>query len=333
MILFIKRLLFFCSFCLFASLIVGKFIGTFIYRNIYSNECAFLGEEIKTVFIGDSHAMCAFNDSIIPHSFNASRNSESYFQTYNKLNWILNANPQVKLIVLSYSPHNISLEQNKLILYGDRYYPLLDSYSRAIIKDADAYGLVPKGNEIHAILNRLKHILVYSFLEFKWNWGFPLNINTYWDYLHEPSTSGKKLYLHPVFTQRYYSIHSNLDSVTTGTALFRHFGTNTLDCKESRIMADYLEKICNLCKVNHVNLLLVNTPLHKSYSGSIPSFIFDRYSALIDSIEANNPYIDYIDLSNYNFPDSDFGDADHLNFYGSQKFSQFFNSSALNAYK
>jgi hypothetical protein len=318
---FIRRIVKFQILFLPILLLFGFGYNKLISGQIYSKKSIHLDSLKCKVFLGDSHAMCAFNDSIIPNSFNASRNSESYFQTYNKLNWMLSANPQLKVVILSYSPHNISKEQDKLILYGDRYFPLLDNLSRGIIYEAPKLGLLKGTNFYSRSYSILRHKGIYWFLSLKWDWGFPGNINDYWDYLAAPIGSNNKLYLHPVFSPRYTSIHTNLNYQTTQNALIRHFGKIVVASSESKIMISYLKKICALCQKNKVSLILINTPLHNSYRNSIPKQLLSRHRELADSLIANFNYVSYYDYSNLNLPDNYYGDGDHLNYAGNKKFS------------
>ena len=294
---------------------------------MYSIESGLLGSQVSTVFLGDSHAMCAFNDSIIPNSFNTIRNSESYFQTYYKLKWILNANPQINNVILSYSPHNISIKQNEIILYGNRYYPLFDEQAKGMILNADEYNLLSLDDkcDLSILKEKFKHLAICNFLEFKWTWGFPVNMNEYWDYLGERQKSSKKLYLHPLFTTRYTSNQSNLNIQTIQTALNRHFYSDT-NVLSSDIMIHSLIKMGELCEKNQVILLLVGTPLHKSYKNAIPSDILAIYYSLADSLTRGNNFITFSDFSDMEFQEKEYGDGDHLNYTGNKNFSKLFST-------
>ena len=225
---FIKGgIIFLVSLILFI-LALGKVMNIFVNDTCYCKEAISLPKDKNIVFLGDSHAMCTFNDSIIPHSFNASRNSESYFQTYQKLKIILEANPRIRTVVLSYSPHNLSDQSNGLILYGQIYYPLLDKESKDLMRKAGKYGILP-GYEVNnfSIKNKfslIRHQLILGFISFKYGWGLPFNLDPYLDFLMTSKDNPGRLYQHPLFTLPYKSIHSNLDNETISNAITRHFG-------------------------------------------------------------------------------------------------------------
>jgi hypothetical protein len=140
---FLKWLLFFSVSLVLFILFSGKLYSVLVYPRIYSENVFKLPAEKTLLFFGDSHAMCAFNDRVIPHSFNAARNSESYFQTFQKMRMLLAANPQIRTVALSYSPHDLAAQYDALILYGEIYYPLLDPESKDLMTNAGNYGLVP----------------------------------------------------------------------------------------------------------------------------------------------------------------------------------------------
>ena len=324
---FNKRIVLFLLLFIPVSLISGLLYNYLITSRIYNKEAAQLPQSTETIFMGDSHAMCAFNDSIIPNSFNASRNSESYFQTFNKLNWILNSNPQIRTVVMSYSPHNISIGQNEIILYGDRYFPILDKRSKEIILKAKTLGLISYNhNRYINWLYDLKHLLMFYFLELKWNWGIPVNMNENWKYITEPKKSDAKMYLHPLFTTRYTSDHSNLNDRNTQATLNGHFYTGG-NSDWSDIMVSYLIKIGELCASNKATLLLVSTPLHNSYKRAIPQDILSRYYLLADSLTTLYNFIVFADYSDLEFQDKLYGDGDHLNYSGNKIFSESFSKN------
>ena len=84
--------------------------------------------------LGDSHSKYAVNDSILFNSANFSQDADSYFYTYYKLKYFLEANPQIDTVFVSFSRHNLhkSIEKRWLLSPEhlatriDLYLPLLE---------------------------------------------------------------------------------------------------------------------------------------------------------------------------------------------------------------
>jgi len=67
-----------------------------------------LGVNINTLIVGDSHAETSFDDKVILNSRNIAFHAEHYLFTYFKVKRIIEANPQIEKVILSYGPHNLS---------------------------------------------------------------------------------------------------------------------------------------------------------------------------------------------------------------------------------
>lgn len=307
-------------------LFVGFFQLRVLHHFVYSDEALKLSPYKKILFIGDSHAMSAFNDSLIPNSFNASRNSESLFQTYNKLEALLKANPQITTVVLSFSPHNVAKQADEGILYGDRYWPVLNSDSRRFIANALNNKLLPAntGGGVRAYAQQLKHYLIVSYLTIKWNWGLPQSLNNYMDYFLEAKNNSAKIYYSPIFTLPYKSTHSNLDDNTIKKTIHRHYGTQ---CDTTTVFSiNYFWKIIETCEKQDLKLVLVNTPQHQKYRSQIPEYNLKVYNHLVSAIQSNVHYLDFSDLP---LADKYYGDGDHLNYNGNIIFSDIIAASIL----
>lgn len=303
----------------------------FLYVNTYLKEVnsgrAFkLPDSIKTVFFGDSHALTSFNPKIIPLSFNASKNSESYFQTYYKIVSILNSNPQIKNVVLTYSYHNIAITQNENVLYGDIYYILLDNEGKNIIRSAgDGQLLKFKYGSSENYLGNLKiylsHFAISNLLLLKYDIGLPIDAIKYMDFYVTILKRNPQLYLHPLFEEIYKSTNSNLELSVISNSINRHFYYNN-DVNSSDIMIKSLFKTADLCRAKNINLILINTPLHSSYKSMVPEYYLKLHNSVLDNLVAKYDNILYYDFSTVNYNDSLFGDGDHLNAFGMQRFSE-----------
>lgn len=302
-----------------------------LYLNIYLEENyeedAFtLPDSIKTVFIGDSHALTAFNTEFIPKSFNASKNSEGYFATYYKLGAILNANPKIENVVLTYSYHNISITQNANVLYGDVYYYLYDEKGRYIIQSSGKGELIEfrygsSESYLKSLISNLSHFSISTFLWVKYEIGLPVGANKYINFAISRFGNDPKLNLHPIFQETYKSTKSNLDTNLIINSIERDFYYRN-EVNSSDIMIESLFRMAELCNIRRVNLVLINTPLHPLYKSKIPGYYFQLHNSIIDSLKNKYDNIQYYNFTTVNYPDSLFGDGDHLNYYGMKIFSK-----------
>src|SRR3989344_6772273 len=79
-------------------------------RAIYRTELEFrqYKENIKILFLGDSHPAYAFNPDAINNSFNYATTAENYARVYFKLRKILNEENSIDIIVLPLEPESLS---------------------------------------------------------------------------------------------------------------------------------------------------------------------------------------------------------------------------------
>ena len=320
-----RVILFLIAFALLFILTGFLFVRTYL-KEVNSVEAFKLPNSTETVFFGDSHALTSFNPEIIPLSFNASKNSESYFQTYYKFVSILNSNPQIKNVVLSYSYHNISIAGNQNVLYGDKYYFLLDEIGKKTIHTARngqllkfRYGTTY--NCIKQLHANLSHFAISNFLWLKYDIGLPVDANKYTEFFVTLLENDPQLKLHPIFEDIYKSTHSNLVASVINKAIERHFYYRN-EISASEIMIEYLFKMAELCHTNEINLILINTPLHPLYQSSIPEYYTDLHSNVLADLLNMYDNIKYFDFTSVNYPDSLFGDGDHLNAFGMTRFSE-----------
>ncbi len=301
------------------------YMRTYI-KEVNSGEAFKLPDSIKTTFFGDSHALTSFNPEIIPLSFNASKNSESYFQTHYKIVSILNSNPQIKNVVLTYSYHNIAITQNENILYGDIYYVLLDNEGKNIIRSAGNGELLKfkygqSENYFKKIKCKLSHFTISTLLWFKYDVGLPLDASKYLDFFITQLENDPQLCLHPLFQEIYKSTSSNLVSDVINNSIARHFYyRNTFNASD--IMIKSLFKIAELCHNKKVNFILINTPLHSLYKTIIPEYYFHLHANVLLDLKNQFDNVYYYDFTSVNYPDSLFGDGDHLNAFGMTRFSE-----------
>ena len=114
------------------------------------------------------------------------------------------------------------------------------------------------------------------------------------------------------------------DWLMTGPATVKN---HTKDLKQSMPIIDAnkiaLENIVSTCQKKGISVLLLTTPVHKSYYELINQ---EQYHLMLDICEAFETQFDnvhYLNLfKNDQFIDDDFYDKDHLNYSGAVKLSQ-----------
>ena len=81
----------------------------------------------------------------------------------------------------------------------------------------------------------------------------------------------------------------------------------------------FLDRIIQHCRKYELELMLVGTPLHRSYLEQISQSGWENYSAYLRQCESLHPHVQYLAYEEVDWPDSLFRDADHLNSLGGRK--------------
>ena len=242
--------------------------------------------DIQDVFIGDSHVQMTINDSLLPNAINLSQNSETYKFSYYKLESLLEQNASLKRVYLGFGYHSLSN-------YNDAY--IFGKYSKDI--SARYFFILPVKEQTKTILDNRKvlpvyfrniiqlgchnaqHIEPYSFLGFYDNTFFNASV--------QDSSLNKR-----VKSQFFYD-----------NGAVRGFSVVNLY---------YLKQIIKLCADKRVELVLINTPIHKNYRNKIPPQYVTEYYAIA---KQNN--LSVLEFNHLNLTDSCFiPDGDHVSAKG-----------------
>lgn len=273
----------------FLLTIFGAITFSFLLLS-YSGDKSLLKEQ-TLIIAGDSNTECALNDQKIKSAINISRSGESYFYTYHKLKYLIQNNENFNTVYLSFSPHNIITEENRLSSNGKiynnfiEYLPVLDFESIYYLFQIDKKNafLSFLKSPVHLIKN--KNIFWGGYLYLDRN-----NINT--------SIKNSKQYYTQNYTQK------NID----------------------QIEVLYLKKISTLLLAHDIELILLNTPKWTEF------YKFSNSRELFDEVYvkyfSNTKFLDYSDIY---LQKEFFGDFMHLNFRGSQEFTDFFNSKIISS--
>jgi hypothetical protein len=325
MLLFIKKFFYFAIGFAICSVIIGQIYLHNYLKIVFSEESFRLPENITTVFFGDSHTNTSFDPLIIENSFNASVESEIYFTTYSKMKALLKSNPQIKNVVLSYGYHNLSFAYNKDILYSDKFYSLFDQWGKEIIHSAAngqllEYKYGPFNSFYTKWMAHLEHFLNSTFIRLKYEVGVPVNLTDYLNFYVSILRNNPKLNEFPLYPGNYRSDKSNLEENLTNKFINLHYYVEG-EVGASEIMIESLNKMAETCLEKNVTFFLINTPIHSSFKAKIPDFYFNLYDSLLVDLQSEFNNIHYYDFSTIEYPDSLFGDGDHLNSVGMERFS------------
>ena len=270
---------------IFSAFIALFFIGTFfalknypVNQNIYS-----LPENINTLFIGDSHVECAVNDELLTTAINYAESGDNYFYTFIKLRKLIENNPEVKTVFLSYSYFNILEYQNKWY-YDDKYINfkvskyLMEMSNEELIK---SFTLNPK--------------------------EFIASIPTYIKHNALRIVKNKKL------PDLEWGGYKSLQNIRRKDMEFTFVDNGNY----SALQIHYLSEIYNYCSENNIKLNLIATPIFK-WEKQVSLEAKNKYYSLSKQNFINARLLDYTDVV---MPDTMFADNEHLNKYGAELFT------------
>ncbi len=292
-----KVSLFLLGFILLMCLIAV--INLMLLRKIYSTENFYLGSEVTQLLAGNSR-LAVINPELFDNTTNVSSGGQSYYYTYLLLEQAIPANPQIKRVYIGCSYDNFTKCSDKNIGIESRvegYFPVLSwkHLKSQQIRTKNLKVLLKMAGVPFNFQNELKLITAF-------NLG-PIS--------QENNTAYGKYY-------------SSDKSIIDTSIIQEKIQTDFL-CKDetfynSEMLEDYFYRILHLCDNEKVELILINPPLYSSYLESIPEEVADNYSRIIT--EARKKYNDLtiLDYSQFEIPDSHYGDIHHLNNLGSKVF-------------
>jgi hypothetical protein len=246
----------------------------------------------QNIILGHSHPECAFNDSLIFNFSNCAKSGEAYFYTYFKAQKIIEQNKNIKNVFIEFTNNNIDTLTNGWI-WGNHF----------ISNNYPAYAPFMNGTD--------------NYLLFKNNFSGYLNALSL-SLRNNFTTIIKKDFSYNKYMCQYlYSKRSITDSLLILQKTEAKTSFNATEI--SKVNIQYLEKIIQYCKNKGVKVYLIRSPLHKSYRGYCNE---KRFKEILHSHFSE---IEFLDFSRFPLSNSEFGDLEHLNFFGVRKFSIWFN--------
>ena len=242
----------------------------------------------NTLIIGDSHPQTAINPKLLNNAENLSQSAEPYFITYFKLKKLLDTN-KIDTVILGYSYHNLSAFNDKKFIDSkwsnkmfQRTYPLIS------ISELD--NLETNNRDYIKILYR--NMCIYP--KFK----------------------------HHNYLGSFKSLNSKKKIFDSKPSIKRHFFYNDTNVGTSSIAVAYLDLLIELTEQNNIKLILLGTPLHKSYLNNIPVNFKKEFEKNKHKILQEHKDIEVWDYTNEVMEDKLFIDPDHLNNNGSDLFTK-----------
>jgi hypothetical protein len=274
--------------CLFAVLFVGVVLTSVLGKRALAQLAgAELPPQTRTLILGDSHGRVALDPSVIPRAANVAQDGEPYLASYAKLVHLLAHNPQVKSVVISYSPHNLTVFNDRkfsdvehAFAMGTRYCAILPASTLKMAKLSLVFGTgcVIGGADITRALGQ-----------------------------------GRAAYL---------GDFEGLSSRTVDVAWLRsrmeaHFAAPG----QSALATHALGQMVRLTGDKGIRFFLVATPLHPAYAAAIPAETRARYREMV-RILRDEEHMRFVDLSGLITDPALFFDYDHVTAVGARIVSE-----------
>jgi len=246
------------------------------------------------LILGHSQTECALNDAMIAHTQNFSMGGEAYIYTYRKMQKLLDENPQVRTLYVSFANNQVEREMDGWTFDDKSLYNFFPRY--AYLMEWPDYALLLRHNAAAVMESQAK-----SFREFL---GFMAANRR--DCLRDKNWGG---YL--------YLKRQKVDSLLRTDYLKK----NRLDYSHvSQVNVAYLRKLVADARRRGVDVVLMRMPVHPLLPGLTNE---PQYQAIRRKYFSDIPYVDFI---SFRATPKEQGDFMHLNHFGATRFSALFDS-------
>ena len=291
----------------------------FAFPALYNVNNFAVHAKASTLIAGASHSQTAFNPALIKDSYSIAQAGENFFYTYYKLKRILPQNPQIKTVLMAFSPSHICryhentlFNQTETLNYFGVYFPVLDSKAKQFLQAPTRAWIV----------NTLK-----------FDFGVPFDIIKDAKMYISLSLGRFRPTMYPFWGGYYSSDKNNLSKKFIDKKAKLYFTFKGKPSDESRLMIEYFQKIGAFCAERKINLVLIGTPIYKGFFEKIPDHIMASYKKVATHIVMIYPSCSYFDFIHYPLPDNCRGDGDHINATGAVRFAPLVNKLLSHGYK
>ncbi|MEX0968118.1 MAG: hypothetical protein WD077_12835 [Bacteroidia bacterium] len=293
---------------LFSGLIALLSLGSYeLNKRLISNDPYLIPSNVHTLILGDSRMQTALNPELLPNSVNISMSGEPYIATYLKLKKVIEDNPNIQQIVLGFSQHNISG-------YSDSKFKD-DKISRKLF---NRYNLLMKRSDLEGL--EYHHTAWYMLYLNQVILPNPAFVRNWIE-----KVKGKEPHGYPYIGKFYSSDYSLIGRrAKNDSTISRHFYKNGQIAGISQISRSSLDSMVALTQRQNIDLYLFKSPVHPYYENMIPELYNEVLGEIINQL-AEYEHVRIFDYSKWRFPDSHYGDYDHINSKGAEILSVEFN--------
>ena len=247
-----------------------------------------LPENKNILVIGDSHTECAIDDRILNNAFNLSQSATCYFYTYLKTREVINHNPQIDTLIVSYSYSSLKKIKDKWLIGPENLK----------FKIRDHLFLFNSADFKELFLASPKDVLVFV-----------------------PQVIAHNF---KVLRNGYAALgafdNSERNNLREDLLRLQNEKQKNHIAGYSKYQEEYLLKIYNFCKEKNIKLILVNTPIHPK---ALEKENTDFKSYYCKFYVSNMPSASLLNHADFNMPDSGFGDAYHLDYKGAKIYTEY----------
>ena len=248
------------------------------------------------MIIGHSHAEGAYIDSLLPHTVNMAQSGESYFYSYIKLRKLLEANNNIRRVMIEVTNNNLEKEMDEWT-FGKMYVRYRYQKYAHLLKSEELNVLFRKNPKAvtDAVAVTVKNNLNYLRASY-----MPYYTYTDWGGFKKWEQSKIDSFLQLQQKQQLEV------PATTATPVF----------KPSTYNLRFLDSMVALCKQHQKQVLFLRAPQHPSYRNPFMDSIYFK------TLKTRYSTIPLIDFGNMELPDEEYLDFQHVNFKGAIKVSK-----------
>jgi hypothetical protein len=245
------------------------------------------------IILGHSQPECGLNDALIAHTQNFSMGGEAYLYTYRKMQKLLDENPQIRTVYVSFANNQVESEMDGWTWESKSMYDFFSRY--AYLMEAQDYKLLLRHNATTVLEGQAK-----SFREF----------------LTFMATNRKNCLRNKNWGGYLYLERHKVDSLLKTDYLQKNRRKYSL----SEVNIRYLRKMVSYARRRGVVVVLLRMPAHPL----LP--VLENEPQYQDIRRRYFSDIPYIDFMSFRATSKELGDFMHLNHFGATRFSVFFDS-------
>lgn len=284
---FLLKLSGFSAFCCIA--VLGAWGAYFVRLNTISFE---IPADKKFLFIGDSHMETGLDETVVPASYNFAQSGDPYFDQYFRLKKILDANPQIRTVFITATPHSLARYGDERI-FGN--YTMQNVVPNAIpLYDAEIWKMY-LGNEP-------KRFLKFMMLSTLKRITGALN----------PSSHSliKRLGARRISEAK--NLEKSIARERDPNAVDRLHGDDSVGTARQIV---YLRKMVEFSRSRGARVIFLNLPLYRAEEFfDVPYFE--------NLLKTEFPDVEFWDYADFPIPDDCRQDINHLNRWGAEIFSR-----------